>query len=113
MFGVCMVLLFYNNVGMIWCNFFFYKQSIFDLLPENCLVDGLLAFIVSILKHSKRCHSLLQGHLEYVMRTFELTSPYGAFLLGFLCRKRVLACSRCGLFNFHLCLIPANCLEIV
>ena len=36
-----------------------------------------------------------------------------AFLLGFLCRKRILACSRSGLFNFRLLFAPANCLEIV
>ena len=47
------------------------------------------------------------------MHTFELTSQNIAFLLGFLCRKRVLACSRCGLFNFLFLLAPANCLEIV
>ena len=35
------------------------------------------------------------------------------FLLGFLCRKRVLACSRNGLFNFRLLFVPANSLEIV
>ena len=46
------------------------------------------------------------------MHTFELTSPK-VFLLGFLCRKRVLACSRNGLFNFRLLFAPANCLEIV
>ena len=42
------------------------------------------------------------------MHIFELRS-----LLGFLCRKRVLACSRSGLFNFRLLFAPANCLEIV
>ena len=67
----------------------------------------------TIFKHSKRRHSLLQGRLEYVMHTFELTSQNIAFLLGFLCRKRVLACSHCGLFNFLFLLAPANCLEIV
>ena len=36
-----------------------------------------------------------------------------AFLLGFPCRKRVLAYSRSGLFNFGLLFAPANCLEIV
>ena len=36
------------------------------------------------------------------MRTFELKSPKEAFLLGFLCRKRVLARSPSGLFNFRL-----------
>ena len=35
------------------------------------------------------------------------------FLLGFLCRKRVLVCSRSGLFNFPLLFAPANCSEIV
>ena len=35
------------------------------------------------------------------------------FLSGFLCRKRVLACSGSGLFNFHLYFALANCLEIV
>ena len=33
-----------------------------------------------------------------------------AFLLGFICRTRVLACSRRGLFNFRLLFAPANCL---
>ena len=36
-----------------------------------------------------------------------------SFPLGFLCRKRVLACSCSGLFNFRLLFAPANCLEIV
>ena len=36
-----------------------------------------------------------------------------AFLLDFLCRIRVLACSCSGLFNFHLLFAPGNCLEIV
>ena len=36
-----------------------------------------------------------------------------AFLLGFQCRKRVLACSHSGLFSFCLLFAPANCLEIV
>ena len=44
-------------------------------LFSNCLVDGLLTSIVYIFKHSKRRHSVLQGHLEYAMHTFELTSP--------------------------------------
>ena len=33
-------------------------------LFSNCLVDGLLTFIVLIFKHSKCCHSLLQVHLR-------------------------------------------------
>ena len=44
-------------------------------LFSNCLVDGLLTYVVLIVKHSKRRHSLLQGHLEYVMHTFELRNP--------------------------------------
>ena len=36
------------------------------------------------------------------MYTFELTSPKVCFHLGFLCRKRVLAYSRSGSFNFRL-----------
>ena len=48
-----------------------------------------------------------------VMHTFELTSPKVYILLGFLCRKRVLACTRSGLFNLRLLFAPANCLEIV
>ena len=76
-----------------------------------CLVvDGLLTSIVSIFKHSKRGHGLLQGHLEYVMHTFELASPKVSNSLRF---PRVLACSRSELFNFRLLLAPANCLEIV
>ena len=77
---------------------------------------GLLTSIVSIFKHSERRHSLVQGHLQYVMHTFELKSPKVQkciFLLGFLCRKRFLACYRSGLFNFHLLFAPVNCLEIV
>ena len=35
------------------------------------------------------------------------------FLLGFLCRKRDLACSHSGLFNFGLLFALANYLEIV
>ena len=68
--------------------FFYYKQSIFDpccknclsfskklseKLFSNCLVDGILTSVVSIFEHSECCHSLLQGHLQYVMHTFELT----------------------------------------
>ena len=55
---------------------------------RNCLVDGLLTSIVSIFKHSKRRHSLLQGHLEYVMRTFELTSPKVSISLRFPMHKK-------------------------
>ena len=47
------------------------------------------------------------------MHTFELTSPKGAFSLGFLCRKRIVAYSHSGLFNFRFLFAPANCLEIV
>ena len=36
-----------------------------------------------------------------------------AFPLGFLYRKRVLACSRSRLFNFRLLFAPANCFEII
>ena len=46
-----------------------------EKLFSNCLVDGLLTSIVEIFKDSKRPHSLLQGHLEYLMHTFELASP--------------------------------------
>ena len=67
--------------GRVACLYtFFNKQSIFDSSPENCLsfsekspqklfsnclVDG----------HSKRRHSLLQGHLEYVMHFRLLFAP--------------------------------------
>ena len=47
------------------------------------------------------------------MHTLELRSPKVSIFLGFLCRKRVLACSRSGLFNFRLLFAPANFLEIV
>ena len=47
------------------------------------------------------------------MHTFELTSPKVSISLRFRMRKRVLACSRSGLFNFRLLFAPANCLEIV
>ena len=61
-------------------------------------------------KHSQRHHSLLQGHLEYVMHT-ELASPQVSISPIFLCRKRVLACSCSGLFNFRLLFDPENSLE--
>ena len=82
---------------------FFYKQSIFDPRPEcclsfskkspqklfsNCLVDGLLTSIVEIFKRSKRLHGLLQGHLEYVIHTFELTSPKVSISLRFPMQKK-------------------------
>ena len=101
---------------------FFYKQSIFDprpenclifskkLPPKNCLVDGLLTSIAYLFKYSKRRHSLLQGHLEYVMRTFELTSPKVSISLTFCMQKK--GFSRFS-FNFRLLFAPANCLEIV
>ena len=44
-------------------------------LFSNCLVDDLLTSIVF--------HSLLQGYLEYVMHTFELTSPKVSISLRF------------------------------
>ena len=69
------------------------KQSIFDSRPKklfsNCLVDVLLTSIVSIFKHSERCHSLLEGHLQYVMHTFELTSQKGSIFLKFSTQKKV------------------------
>ena len=58
----------------------------------------------------KRPHSLLQGHLEYAMHTFDLTSPKVSISPRFPMQK---ACSRSGLFNFHLLFAPANCSEIV
>ena len=64
-------------------------------------------------KHSKRRHSFLQEHLEYVMHNFELTSPKVCISLRFPMQKRVLACTRSGLFNFRLLFAPANCLETV
>ena len=82
-------------------------------LLSNCLVDGLSTSIVWIFKHSKRRHSLLQGQLEYVMLTFELTSPKVSISLRFLMQKKGFGCSRSGLFSFRLLLAPANCLEIV
>ena len=65
-------------------------------------------------RHSERRYSILQGHVEYVMHTFELRQVQKwAFLLGFLRRKRVLAYCRNWLFNFRLLFASANCLEIV
>ena len=77
---------------------------------SNCLVDGLLTSIVLIFKLSKRRHNLLQGHLEYVMHTFELKSPKVSISLRFPMQK---ACFRSRLFNFRLLFALANCLEIV
>ena len=42
----------------------------------------------------KRPHSLLQGHLEYAMHTFDLTSPKVSISPRFPMQK---ACSRSGL----------------
>ena len=55
---------------------------------SNCLVDGLLTSIVEIFKHSERRHSLLQGHLEYAMQTFELTGPKVTISLSFPMQKK-------------------------
>ena len=41
-----------------------------------------------VMKHSKRRHSLLQRHLEYVMRIFELTSPKVNISLRFPMQKK-------------------------
>ena len=46
-------------------------------------MDGPLISIVEIFKHSERHHSLLQGHLEYVVHTFERTSPKVSISLRF------------------------------
>ena len=69
---------------------FFFKQSIFDPCPINCssfsknlpskFVKQLFSrwsinFYCLNNQNSKRRHSLLQRHLEYVMHIFELTSP--------------------------------------
>ena len=48
----------------------------------------LLTSIVWIFKHSKRRHSLLQGHLEYVMHIFELTSPKVSISFRFPMQKK-------------------------
>ena len=47
---------------------------------------------------------------EYVMHTFELTSPKVSISLRFPMQK---ACSCSRLFNFRLLFAPTNCLEIV
>ena len=57
-------------------------------LFSNCLVDGLLTSIAQIFKHSKRRHSLLQLHLEYVMHAFELTGPNVSISLRFPMQKK-------------------------
>ena len=57
-------------------------------LFSNCLADGLLTSIVQIFKYSKCRHSLLQGHLEHVMHTFELTSPKVSIPLRFPVQKK-------------------------
>ena len=68
-------------------NFFCYKQSIFDPRPKklfsNCLVDGPLIF-----KHFERCYCLLEGHLEYLLHTFEMTSPKVSISLRFPLQKK-------------------------
>ena len=94
----------FKHIKHLPCRYIFYKQSIFDTRPQNCLaflknrpkklfsnclVDGLLTSIVSIFKHSERRHSLLQGHLQYVMHTFELTSQKVSISLRFPMHKKV------------------------
>ena len=59
-----------------------------EKLFSNCLLDGLLTSIVEIFKDSKRPHSLLQGHLEYLMHTSELTSPKVSISLRFPMHKK-------------------------
>ena len=51
-------------------------------------MDGPLISIVEIFKHSERHHSLLQGHLEYVVHTFERTSPKVSISLRFPMQKK-------------------------
>ena len=48
----------------------------------------ILTYIVQIFKHSKSRHSLLQGHLEHAMHTFELTSPKLSISLKFPMPKK-------------------------
>ena len=56
---------------------------------RNYLGEGLLISTkYSIFKHSKRRHSLLQGHLEHVMHTFELTSSKVSISLRFPMQKK-------------------------
>ena len=54
---------------------------------------------------------LLQGHLKYVMHTFELTSPEVSISLRF--PIQIKTSSRSRLFSFRLLVAPANCLETV
>ena len=54
---------------------------------------------------------LLQGHLEYVMHTFELKSPEVSISLRF--PIQIKTSSRSRLFSFRLLAAPANCLETV
>ena len=58
-------------------------------LFSNCLVDGILTSVVSIFEHSECYHSLLQGHLQYVKHTFELTSQKVSISLRFPMQKKV------------------------
>ena len=60
---------------------------------------------IKIFKLSERRHSLLQGQLEYVMHTFELTSPKVTISLRFPKQKK--ACSRSRLTNFPFLFAPA------
>ena len=50
------------------------RSSCFQMF-SNCLVSSLSTSIFWILEHSRRRHSLLQGLLGYVMRTFEVANP--------------------------------------
>ena len=60
----------------------------FDPRPEKCLSFSKKSPQIIIFKHSKRRHSLLQGHLEYVMHTFELASPKVSISLRFPMQKK-------------------------
>ena len=60
---------------------------------------------IKVFKLSERRHSLLQGQLEYVMHTFELTSQKVTISLRFPKQKK--ACSRSRLINFPFLFAPA------
>ena len=80
---------------------FFNKQSIFHPHSENCLSFSKKSppkivwqlfdrwSINFYFKYSSiLLHSLLQGHLQHVMHTFELTSPKASISLRFPMQKK-------------------------
>ena len=77
---------------------FFYKQSICETRPENCLsfskkppqklVEQLFSRSINFYCLNIQTFKILQGHLDYVMHTFELASPKVCISVKFPMQKK-------------------------